>query len=92
MSSAPKRPITDIIEARAEMVNGNFTINDPELSDAMKEIRTAIGEAAKRVRAASGKVQKCDKGALEDAMKLLQQAKNAACDSLILPHAHHPDV
>lgn len=86
-----KRPITDIIEARAEMINGNFTIEDPNLGGAMKEIRSAIGDAAKRIRLASLTAKKCDKSALKDAMKLLQQAKNAACDSLILPNAHYPD-
>jgi hypothetical protein len=96
--------ITDPIDARVEMINGNYALT-PKLTDAegkttksgtldtMSEIRAVLSEAARDVRniiqAAEHDGQpKADTGRVIAGLDALQAAKNIFCDALILPHAH----
>lgn len=79
--------ITDPVEARVAMVNGNFPLPD-ETKAAMRELYKASAEysaALERIVAKSG--LKYDKGRLIHAVDLAQTAKDTACQALILPHA-----
>lgn len=86
-----KRPITDPVEKRADLINAYYDLPG-DIPPAMREIRDAISAAAKALAAIEKRLGKehCDTGRMIHALDLLQQAKNAACDALILPHAHYP--
>ena len=75
------------IEARAKLVNGNFTLPDNTIS-ALKEIREACGELAQKLLDITRQADlKVDTGRMIAAMDLVQQVKDTACVSVILPHA-----
>jgi hypothetical protein len=76
----------DPLEARVEMINGRFDL-PKETLEAMDQIRKATETASREIHRAATLVPKYDKGRLIATMDLLQQAKNTACDALILPHA-----
>ena len=72
------------IDARAALINGNFTL-PTSTPAAMKSVREILSKAALELK----KVlmdEEHNVGCVIVAMDLLQQAKNKACDSLILPH------
>jgi hypothetical protein len=92
MTSSPplKNPS---VAARLAMVDGYFEL--PEVTkSAMNEIRIAVAACASQITTAmskqdsNGKNIEYDIGRLIYVLDTLQIAKNAACDSLILPH--HP--
>jgi hypothetical protein len=89
MSSSSSKPNvvtrSAAVQARLDMTNGNFNLPDETLA-AMKEIRAACSEAQAKVVESVEKV-KFDTGRLIHTLDLLQQVKNCACDSVILPHA-----
>ncbi|QJX71203.1 hypothetical protein F-liban_455 [Faustovirus] len=75
------------IEARAKLVNGNFTLPDTTLV-ALRRIREACGELAQQLLEISRSVDlKVDTGRMIAAMDMVQQTKDTACVSVILPHA-----
>ena len=78
-------PIEGPVEQRVALVDGNFDL-PPEALAAMREVRGIVAEAAARIATS---VSKCkhDKGRLIHTMDLLQNVKDTACVSLILPHA-----
>ena len=90
--------ITDPVEARVELINGQFDL-PPENVNAMKEVRAAISECAKRIKAAADQLPSAgtardgrpslgyDVGRMIAAMDTLQHAKDIACVSFILPYA-----
>ena len=74
----------DAGDARAAMINGNFTLPEQTLKS-MKRIREVTAQAADEIN----KILKSDNhdvGRRIAALDHLQQVKNIACDSLILPH------
>lgn len=77
--------ITDPVTKRVEMINGRFDLPQ-ETIQAMNDIRQAVDQCARSIQTATSKVE-TDTGRLIATMDLLQQAKNVACDSIILPHA-----
>jgi c-di-GMP-related signal transduction protein len=82
-----KRPITDPVLARVAMIDGMFSLPDENLQ-AMKEIRAAVAECAKKIEVATRKrAKKHDTGTVINVMRKLQSIKNLACDSVILPYA-----
>lgn len=80
----PKRAAA--VAARVKMVNGHFDLPAQTLTS-MGEIRGVVAEAAEKMAASVECNDKYDVGRLIAALDHLQQAKNIACDSLILPHA-----
>ena len=90
MASNKKRLVTDPVEARVELINGNFDL-PKESVDAMRTVRSVISEAAKKLRVAVEAAPKHDKGRLIAALDSLQHAKDTACVSLILPFASKDD-
>lgn len=80
----PKRAVA--VAARVKMVNGQFDLPAQTLKS-MGEIREAVAETAEKIAASVERNEKHDIGRLIAALDHLQQAKNIACDSLILPHA-----
>ena len=77
--------IDDPLEKRVEMINGQFDLPGDSV-EGMKEIRIAVSLCARTIHE-SFKKRKVDIGRAIAAMDSLQQAKNIACDALILPHA-----
>ena len=77
--------------ARTAMIDGYFNLPEPTI-DAMKEIRAAFAECAKKVQHVTLGAGAFDIGRLIACIDLIQQAKNVACDSLILPHYKPPSV
>jgi hypothetical protein len=77
----------EAISARARLVNGNFNLPDETIA-AMREVRAACSDLATRLEAiaARGDV-KVDVGRMIATMDLIQQVKDTACVSLILPHS-----
>lgn len=73
------------IEKRAEMINLVLSLPQKSL-DAAKDIRVAIDQCAETINKITSGVDH-DPAQLSATMALLQQAKNVACDSVILPHA-----
>lgn len=93
-----KRRIVDPIEARVQLIDGDFAI-PPANKAAVAEIRAACKAAAKRICAATRDLPSAgtsadgkrlpgyDTGRLIAALDTLQQAKNIACVSVFLPYA-----
>lgn len=75
----------DPIAARVAMINGWFDLPASTV-DGMKEIRVAVEECAKKIKDVFEREGK-DTGRGIATIDLLQQAKNTACDALILPYA-----
>jgi hypothetical protein len=74
------------VHARVSMINGRFDL--PERTPpALNLVREAVADAAEKVTSAVEGAETHDTGRLIAALDLLQQAKNVACDALILPHA-----
>lgn len=67
------------------MVNGMFDLPE-EAKHAMGQVRAIFAQCAADIAAVCGGVQ-CDTGRLIATLDLVQQAKNTACDAVILPHA-----
>jgi hypothetical protein len=89
MDKAPrsKRPITDPVEARVALIDGTFALPD-ENKEAMAEIRRAVKECAEKIKdSVRKKAKKHDTGRLIHSLDLLQQVKDTACVSVILPFA-----
>lgn len=72
------------IDARVAMVNGNFNLPD-STPKALASIREILAKAATDLKKAIQE-EEYNVGCIIAAMDLLQQAKNKACDGLILPH------
>ena len=81
-----KRPITDPVAQRVAMINGTFDLPQETVA-AMREIRAALDECARKVQKTVEAQPKYDKGRLIASIDQLQHTKNTLCDSLILPHA-----
>jgi hypothetical protein len=81
--SEQNKPI-DPIAARVALVNGNFDL-PTETKRAMKRITEIVAEAAAEIEREAKKV-KYDTGRLIATMDILQQSKDTACVSVILPH------
>ncbi len=77
--------ITDPIEARVAMVNGWFELPEQTKQD-MTDVRAAAEQFAKSLEQVY-KRAKHDKGRAIASIDAVQQAKNIACDALILAHA-----
>lgn len=75
----------DPVQRRVEMINGRFDL-PAETVKAMEQIRVATEVCARAIQSATADVQ-VDTGRLIATMDMLQQAKNVACDAVILPHA-----
>lgn len=78
-------PITDPVAKRVAMINGRFDL-PPATLEAMATMRAAFDACARAVEQTATGVER-DTGRLIATMDLLQQAKNVACDAVILPHA-----
>lgn len=79
--------IADPVTARVALINGQFDL-PAENVQAMRDIRAAVEECAKKIQAAVEKTaKKNDRGRLIHAIDLLQQVKDTACVSVILPYA-----
>ena len=73
------------LAARVDMLDGNFTL--PEgTTDQMRRVRMIMLQAAAELEQVFYDASVYDKGRAIATMDLLQQAKNTACDALILPH------
>lgn len=84
MATKPEQTRTDPVSARVALINGNFDLPE-ESVQAMKNIRKAVSDAAEIIERESKRV-KHDVGRLIAAVDTLQQAKDVACVSVILPH------
>lgn len=74
------------LDARCAMVDGNFDLT-PETREQMKAIRSAFAECAQRLNEIFQKSGVgYDRGRAIASLDHLQQAKNIACDALILPN------
>ena len=90
--ASKKRPIADPVAARVALIDGQFDLPAENLQ-AMRDVRAAVAECAKKIQqAVEKKAKKNDKGRLIHAMDLLQQAKDTACVSCILPYAEEEQV
>ena len=89
-SPTPKKRvrITDAFEQRVEMVDGRFDLPNKTL-DAMNQIRGAAAAFARVLQQVHSDLGKdnVNYGRLIAAVDLIQNAKNVACDAVILPHA-----
>jgi hypothetical protein len=74
------------IEARVDMINGYFPLPGGTV-EAMKTVRAAADVFARALLQVSKEVSVVDTGRMIAAIDLIQQTKNVACDSLILPYA-----
>lgn len=72
------------MDARVAMINGNFELPDSTIQG-MRDVRAAVAECASKLHEIFKK-EKIDTGRAIASIDLLQQAKNVACDALILPH------
>lgn len=68
------------------MIDGQFTLPDDSPA-AMRTIRQAIAGAAEKMASAVESVTGYDVGRLRAAVDFLQQAKDVACQAVILPFA-----
>lgn len=89
MEEAPekKRSRFAPIAARVDMINGNFELPTVSVT-LMREIRECVAAAAKQIEEIFETAPEYDMGRAIHTIDLLQQAKNTACDALILPY--HP--
>jgi hypothetical protein len=77
----------EAIDAKLDMINGRFDLPE-ETVEAMKLIRESLSEVANKVRDnLDQKGIKYDVGTMIRFVALIQDAKNLACDAIILPHA-----
>lgn len=79
----PTLPVT--VVQRLALVNGNFPLPDETVAT-MKKIREIIAQCAADL-AAHINVVPFDPGRFIATLDLLQQAKDVACCSVLLPHA-----
>ena len=84
------------LEARVELINGLFDLPS-ESSEAMKQIRAIVATCAQDLKVVFDSLTKSkeagspppgyDMGRAIAAIDLLQQVKDVACVSILLPHA-----
>lgn len=80
-------PITDAIEKRVALVNGDFDLT-PVTLEAMRDIREAAGAYARELDAIFHREGVTfDVGRVIATMDHVQQTKLLACDAVALPHA-----
>lgn len=72
------------IDARVAIINGAFDLPD-KTPEVMSEVRKILAKAAEDLKVVL-LAEKHDIGRVIATMDLLQQAKDTACTSLILPH------
>lgn len=77
-------PLIDPVEARVLLLENNVTFSY-EFGNSMELICSALGTAAKEIKRVVESAPQHDKGRLIAALDALQQARNNARDSLLLP-------
>jgi len=81
---SPEERAMRSINARVAIINGTFEL-PPSTPKAMATVREILAKAAEDLKAVIIS-EKHDIGRVIATMDLLQQAKDTACASLILPH------
>ena len=83
MSDKTLKDTNPQVAVMVDMVNGSFDLDDATLRY-MKEVRTICAEAAEKLTGVATIGVTLDGGQMNNAIQLLQQVKNKACDAAII--------